>query len=507
MGKHYIRTAMMLAALAGVFACGHQDPEEAGLSKTEKKERTAINTFAYNVMSTYYLWNEEISSGLESWTMLTDPVKKVQEIRYKDRSGKDIDRWTMLTDDIESLISSTGGVSTTYGMDFKLYYYDESKKEVCMVVTLVYPDSPASNAGIKRGDIFMKVGGKQLTESNYSTLLNDSFFHAKSCTLSDLQGKEYGMTAVEMYENPVLVRKVFDLGDRKVGYLFFNSFTLAACSELAEAGRYFRSEGIESLILDLRYNGGGYVLTETLLASLLAPEAEVKAGSVFETAVYNSTIADAWGDEETCFAQSFTISQGNDKFTIDISDANMGISHLYAIMTEDSASASESLIVGLLPYMDVKIFGQQSHGKFCSGIMYSAKDWYKDYDDVLKDEQRELGNQFAGMPTSTAILPACLTASSRTSRSKTGPLSRTSSAMRARRCWPRCWRGCGAVKRPRTAAPAQRESRRMRSARKFRATAAPLTAHAYCSSSKSRFSGQAAELTAWSRRRCRGSRW
>lgn len=396
MGKHYIRTAMMLAALAGVFACGHQDPEEAGLSKTEKKERTAINTFAYNVMSTYYLWNEEISSGLESWTMLTDPVKKVQEIRYKDRSGKDIDRWTMLTDDIESLISSTGGVSTTYGMDFKLYYYDESKKEVCMVVTLVYPDSPASNAGIKRGDIFMKVGGKQLTESNYSTLLNDSFFHAKSCTLSDLQGKEYGMTAVEMYENPVLVRKLFDLGDRKVGYLFFNSFTLAACSELADAGRYFRSEGIESLILDLRYNGGGYVLTETLLASLLAPEAEVKAGSVFETAVYNSTIADAWGDEETCFAQSFTISQGNDKFTIDISDANMGISHLYAIMTEDSASASESLIVGLLPYMDVKIFGQQSHGKFCSGIMYSAKDWYKDYDDVLKDEQRELGNQYAG---------------------------------------------------------------------------------------------------------------
>ena len=126
----------------------------------------------------------------------------------------------------------------------------------------------------------------------------------------------------------------------------------------------------------MRYNGGGYVLTETLLASLLAPEAEVKAGSVFETAVYNSTIADAWGDEETCFAQSFTISQGNDKFTIDISDANMGISHLYAIMTEDSASASESLIVGLLPYMDVKIFGQQSHGKFCSGIMYSAKDWY-----------------------------------------------------------------------------------------------------------------------------------
>jgi C-terminal processing protease CtpA/Prc len=204
------------------------------------------------------------------------------------------------------------------------------------------------------------------------------------------------MTAVEMYEDPVLIRKVFDLGDRKVGYLFFNSFTLASCQKLAEAGRYFRSEGIESLILDLRYNGGGYVLTETLLASLLAPEAEVKAGSVFETAVYNSIIAKAWGDEETCFAQSFTISQGDDSFTIDVSDANMGISHLYAIMTGDSASASESLIVGLLPYMDVKIFGQKSFGKYCSGIMYSAKDWYTDYDEELKKEQKELGKQYAG---------------------------------------------------------------------------------------------------------------
>ena len=64
-------------------------------------------------------------------------------------------------------------------------------------------------------------------------------------------------------------------------------------------------------------------------------------------------------------------------------------------MTGDSASASESLLVGLMPYMDVKIFGQQSYGKYCSGIMYSAKDWYKDYDEVLDEDQRKLGKQYA----------------------------------------------------------------------------------------------------------------
>ena len=402
MRKNYIKIALMLAALAGVFACGHQDPEtpdpepEPQPEETEEmKERTAVNTFAYNVMDTYYLWNKEIESGLKSWKMNDEPIKKVKEVRYKDSSGKDIDKWTVLTDDIESMISSTGGVSTTYGLDFKLYWYDQSQNTVCMVVTLVYPDSPAAKAGLKRGDVITKIAGTIITGTNYGDLVYDEFYYAKSSTLSDMYGKDYSMTAVEMYEDPVLVQKVFDLGGKKVGYLFFNSFTLTSCIKLAEAGRYFKSEGIESLILDMRYNGGGYVLTETLLASMLAPEADVKAGSIFETSVYNSTIAKAWGDDETHFAQSFTVTQGDEKITIDISDANMGISHLYAIMTGSSASASESLLVGLMPYLDVKIFGQQSYGKYCSGIMYSAKDWYKDYDEALKKDQRELGKKYA----------------------------------------------------------------------------------------------------------------
>lgn len=396
MKKTYIHSALMLALAAGIVACGHQDPEFADLTKEEKEERTAINTFAYNAMNTYYLWNEEIAYAFSSWKMLEDPIAKVKDARYKDRSGKEIDKWTVLTDDIESMISSTDGVGTTYGMDFNLYYYDSSKKTVCMVVTLTYPGSPAEKAGLKRGDVLIKIAGQQLTESNYSTLLYDSFLRAKSCTLTDINAKEYKMTAVEMYEDPILVRKVFDLGDKKVGYLFFNAFTLNSCRDLAEAGRYFRSEGIESLILDLRYNGGGYVVTEAVLASMLAPEAEVKAGSVFETSVYNSTLKEAWGEDNTCFSEKITYTSGGKEYTVDLSGANMGVSHLYAIMTGGSASASESLLVGLMPYMDIKIFGQQSYGKYCTGIMYSAKNWYKDYSEALDENQRKAGDKYAG---------------------------------------------------------------------------------------------------------------
>ena len=395
MKKRVIYMAMMLAAMAGIIGCGHKDPEFADLTKQEKEQRQAINLFAYNTMSTYYLWSADITSELSDWKMLEDPVAKVKKARYKDSSGKDIDKWTVLTEDIESMKSSTAGVSTTYGMDFKLYWFDESQTTVCMIVTVVYPDSPAEKAGLKRGDVIMKVAGKGMNGDNYSSLLYDSFLNAKSCTLTDRNSKEYKMTAVEMYENPVLVRKVFDVGGKKVGYLFFNSFTLAACQDLIEAGKYFRSEGIESLILDMRYNGGGFVVTETVLASMLAPEADVKAGSVFETVVYNSTLTEAWGKDDTCFSENITYNYSGKDYSLDLSGANFGISHLYAIMTGDSASASESLLVGLMPYMDVKIFGQQSYGKYCSGIMYSAKDWYKDYDEVLDEDQRKLGKQYA----------------------------------------------------------------------------------------------------------------
>ena len=301
----------------------------------------------------------------------------------------------MLTDDIDGMINSTGGVSTTYGMDFKLLWLDQSHTRVCMVVTLTYPDSPAGKAGLKRGDVIVRIGGKELTKDNYSVLLYDSFLYAKSCRLTSYSGVDYDMTAVEMYEDPVLVRKVFDVGGKKVGYLFFNSFTLASCMDLADAGRYFRSEGIDGLILDMRYNGGGFVVTETALASMLAPEAEVRAGSVFETAVYNDILSKEWGDEKTSFTEQYTYTFNGSNYTVDISDANMGIKHLYAILTEDSASASESLLVGLMPYLDVKIFGQQSSGKYCTGIMYRASNWYKDYDKSLDDKQKELGKQYS----------------------------------------------------------------------------------------------------------------
>ena len=75
-----------LVALPLLLAgCAKQVPDEYGqLDDETKLQRKYVNTFAWNVMDTYYLWRDEIASALEKWKNWEEPVRKVADIRYKD---------------------------------------------------------------------------------------------------------------------------------------------------------------------------------------------------------------------------------------------------------------------------------------------------------------------------------------------------------------------------------------------------------------------------------------
>ena len=187
-----------------------------------------------------------------------------------------------------------------------------------------------------------------------------------------------GPQAVDMYEDPVLVDKTFDVAGKKIGYLAYSAFDLNSSQTLPDVFRRFKSENIDELILDLRYNGGGYAFTENVLASMIAPMANVLAGDIFQTEVYNSILAEAWKkqgeDTNTYFSTVHEIS--SQKLKIDVSDANPGISKVYVIVTGGTASASEGVIVGLKPYMDVELVGQRTYGKYCAGILLAPDQFY-----------------------------------------------------------------------------------------------------------------------------------
>lgn len=399
MRKYFALLAVVLPMLV-VSSCRKEEPEapvDNGNTETpaqnEKKEENVkkyVNLFTFNMINTYYLWNEEASTALNSWKTTDDPFKKLEEARYKDSSGNAIDLWSQLTDDFKTFSSSVAGTSKTYGFDFVLYYYDSARTTVCAVVTLVYPDSPAEKAGLERGDCIVKIGGKQMTVDNYSKVISN-MYDATSCSFEFHGGDSVKMTPVEMYEEPVLLFKTFDCSGKKVGYLLYNSFTQKSYIRLIEACKYFKQEGVTELILDMRYNGGGYSITELALASMLAPESDVTAGHVFETQVYNKAMTQAMGNNETKFTTNFSMTYDGKKETFSTADANVGLSKIYALVTSGTASASESIICGLKPYMDIEVIGEQTHGKFCSGIIVASEDWYEDVKDQLQDGEYDNG--------------------------------------------------------------------------------------------------------------------
>ena len=377
-----------------------------------------VNTFARNTMNLYYLWNEEIKSALSSWKDTEEPIAKVASIRYHTGAGSnrvDVDRWTALYDDFKAFENSVSGNEKTYGFDFVIYGYDD--ESVCAVVTYTYADSPAREAGLQRGDVIVKVNGKsldraatgssQLSQGAVNIIYNELLGGDKvelGLLRYDAEKKEYSskkftMNSVEMYENPVLLSKVFDCGGKKVGYLVFTSFTLNACEDLIRVAKEFKAEGVSELILDLRYNGGGYVITENVLASLLAPEAEVLAGSIVSTEVYNAGLteyfADRGEDTNTYFETEFTFNAGKkNEYTLSTADANIGITKIYAIIDSGTASASEAILCDLFPYMDITLVGQRSHGKYCSGVMMEGPDFYDDYSDQLDATTVKKGKKY-----------------------------------------------------------------------------------------------------------------
>ena len=352
-----------------LVSCSKTTPED----NTPVKDTTYYaNLFAFNLMYSYYLWADEEIEAIKTWSYGDNPIEKVASLRYKDASGKLVDRWTELMEDCSSFKTSITGNGKTFGMDFVLLRYGENG--VVMEITYTYANSPARKAGLKRGDVITSVDGQELTLDNYADLLEEKIYDFPgTVTLGMLEGDNVQMSAVEMYADPVHVVKTLDAGGKKMGYVHFTNFTWDASLGLVEAFKQLKAEGIEELILDLRYNTGGYSQTAQVLGSLIAPLSVVQSGEIFNKEVYNSRLS-ASLSEETHFAGSFTV-EGIGK-PLNTLEANPDVKHLWVITTGHSASASESLICGLCPYMDVTLVGSTTYGKFCGGYLIESEGFY-----------------------------------------------------------------------------------------------------------------------------------
>jgi C-terminal processing protease CtpA/Prc len=351
---------------------------------TAISEATDVNKFIYNDLKDYYLWTDQVPNlAITKYTTkdalnsflngYSDPNKLFTSLLY---NYEIIDKWSFIVDDSQVIDDWIQGISETMGFDFMLARIGTSG-DVFGFVRYVYKDSPAAKAGIKRGDLFMKVDGTQLTVDNYQTQLFTKVTYSLSMatisgTTISLNGKTVTMTAIQMQENPIQLDTVLQVGAYKVGCLVYNGFNADFDIQLNDVFKKFKDAGIDKLILDLRYNGGGSVQTAKYLASMIhgTSTSEIFLKSQYNTALQNYLI-DANG--ASSLNESFTGTILKTSATAETPINTLNLSKLYVLTSDNTASASEALINGLKPYIQIFNVGINTAGKYVGSI--TLKDW------------------------------------------------------------------------------------------------------------------------------------
>jgi C-terminal processing protease CtpA/Prc len=336
--------------------------------KEEKEKQTlkeGINELISVVMTDYYLWNDKIPAITPDES--TDPKEYFYSLLYVD------DKWSYITDDkekfLEEEINKTG---ETFGYDLSFGRFQNSDA-VFAVINYVYPGSPAARAGFARGDFILQVDGETLTENNYMStyetgtrrLLTGAFVDGGIST-----GREITISSVKMDQNPVLESTIVTRGTSKIGYLMYVGFVDNFRQQLVDALTTFKNAGITDLVLDLRYNPGGEVSTATLLCSAIVPPASMKQDNILIKHIWNASFQsylDAIAKEQPLFQSSLATF-----FTEVDCNLNLPGKRVYVLTSRSSASASELLVVGLEPYMEVVQVGDSTRGKYTAMMEFSS---------------------------------------------------------------------------------------------------------------------------------------
>ncbi|MDO4229751.1 MAG: S41 family peptidase [Capnocytophaga sp.] len=394
MKKMYLFSLLFIS----ILSCkkDNDDPAPNTNNSSSDTLNLGIKDFIWKGLNSYYLWQSDVSnladnrfaSNVSETTLQTSsyvdflngynsPDALFYGLLYK---YEEIDRFSFITEDYTELERSFQGISLSTGMDFVLSRYGQSDG-VLGIVRYVIPGSSAEQQGVKRGDIFLSVDGTALNLTNYQQLL----FNDKTSMTIDINYVEringsltivsanntVTMTKTEITENPILIKSVFERGNKKIAYLMYNSFVANFDEALNEAFGEFKNQGVTDLVLDLRYNGGGRISSAIYLASMITGQF---TGQVFAKERYNSKLQPLFKEEQITnyFVNKIYIDQNT---SLPLNSLNL--SKVYILTTERTASASELVINGLKPYIDVVQIGGVTTGKNQGSItLYDSPSGY-----------------------------------------------------------------------------------------------------------------------------------
>ena len=297
-----------------------------------------------------YLWYNEITDQNPRNFSTSDYFGRMKTTALTGSgAAKDRFHFTIPTAEYEAL--SESGIEAGYGAKFVVIASSPPRN---VRVAFVTAGSPAAAAGLVRGTRIIAVDGAIVVDTSNVAALNAGLFPDGTGEVHRFEVMVPGettvrtitLTSAEISIDPVDNLKVINVAGDDVGYMHFNNHIAPAEEDLVSAFRFLRDQNVDDLVLDLRYNGGGFLDIANETAFMIAGASA--RGKVFEEIRFNSkhpvtnpvTNERLQPDRFHETTQGFSGPQG-------VALPVLNLRRVFVLTTARTCSASEAIINGL----------------------------------------------------------------------------------------------------------------------------------------------------------------
>jgi carboxyl-terminal processing protease len=349
-----------LCVLLLLLSCNKRD--SLPVAPTDTVTQKEVNDWILENMRNYYLNNHSLPANA---------AKSEEAVAYFKSLLSTQDRFSAIYDSRDHG-TIPRGMLRSLGIDYYVIAWPAAPYGVIGVINFVIPGTRADIIGLKRGVYFTRINGKQLTATNAEELSKELLQRPSgNITLVSLsanqQPVETGSVTLEVrtiVENPLYVQTVWDVNNKKTGYVFLNSFDDFYNADLLKCFEKFKNEGVSELILDLRYNPGGSITAATVLCVLVAPGIDENKSFIQFSGNNNlKTKMHSFKDMLAVPGENNAVISFND-----LQFKRLQLPRVFVLSTGITASAAEVVINNLKPYMQVIHIGETTHGKDVGSI-------------------------------------------------------------------------------------------------------------------------------------------